>query len=42
MASEDPEKASREKIVMPINPGTGEQREWPAQRSANRRGGLDK
>lgn len=41
MASEDDERASREKIVMPINPGTGEQREWPAQRAPNRRGGLN-
>ncbi len=41
MASEDPERVSNEKMVMPINPGTGEQREWPAQRSPNRKGGLD-
>lgn len=40
MASEDPERASNEKIVMPINPGTGEQREWPAQRSPRRKGGM--
>ena len=40
MASEDPEKTSREKIVMPINPGTGEQRQWPAQRSPRRKGGM--
>jgi hypothetical protein len=41
MASEDPERASREKIVMPINPGTGEQREWPSQRSPTRKGGMN-
>ena len=40
MASEDPERASSEKIIMPINPGTGEQREWPAQRSPRRKGGM--
>ncbi|WP_223034413.1 M20/M25/M40 family metallo-hydrolase [Hanstruepera marina] len=40
MASEDPERASNEKIVMPINPGTGEPREWPAQRSPTRKGGM--
>lgn len=40
MASEDPERVSNEKMVMPINPGTGEQRQWPAQRSPNRKGGL--
>ena len=39
MASEDPERVSNEKMVMPINPGTGERREWPAQRSPNRKGG---
>ena len=41
LASEDPERVSNEKMVMPINPGTGERREWPAQRSPNRKGGLD-
>jgi Zn-dependent M28 family amino/carboxypeptidase len=38
MASEDPEKSSREKIVLPINPRTGEQRSWPAPRSPQRDG----
>ena len=41
MACEDPEKTSRDKAVLGINPRTGEQREWPSQRSPNRRGGLD-
>lgn len=40
-ASEDPAKASREKIVLPVNPRTGQSGEWPAQRSPNRKGGLD-
>jgi hypothetical protein len=40
MASEDPERVSNEKMAMPINPGTGERRQWPAQRSPNRKGGM--
>ncbi|WP_233505499.1 M20/M25/M40 family metallo-hydrolase [Rhodohalobacter sp. SW132] len=39
MASEDPETFDRERRVMPIDPRTGEQREWPQQRSPNRSGG---
>ena len=41
MASEDPEKTSREKAVLPINPRTGQQRQWPEPRSPNRSGGED-
>nr|WP_157514708.1 M20/M25/M40 family metallo-hydrolase [Mangrovimonas sp. TPBH4] len=41
MASEDPETASREKIVMPIDPKTGEQQFWPEQKSPKRLGGVD-
>jgi len=41
MASEDPEKTSREKSVLPLNSRTGEQRTWPNQRKANRKGGLN-
>lgn len=41
MASEDPNRASTEKAVLPINARTGEQTKWPAQTKANRRGGLD-
>jgi len=41
MASEDPETISREKRVMPIDPRTGEQMEWPQMRSPERSGGLD-
>ncbi|NAS32201.1 M20/M25/M40 family metallo-hydrolase [Flavobacteriaceae bacterium R38] len=41
MASEDPERTSNVKSVLPINPRTGVKREWPTQRSPNRRGGLD-
>jgi len=37
-ASED-KKTSREKIKMPINPRTGEQRTWPSPRSPERDGG---
>lgn len=40
MASEDPERASNERMKMPINPGTGERREWPSKRSPNRKGGM--
>lgn len=40
MASEDPERTSRDRAVLPVNPRTGEQRTWPSQRSPNRRGGL--
>jgi Zn-dependent M28 family amino/carboxypeptidase len=41
MASEDPEKTSREKAVLPINSRTGEQRTWPEPRSPNRDGGKN-
>lgn len=41
MACEDPEKTSREKAVLPVNQRTGKPGEWPAQRKANRKGGLD-
>lgn len=40
-ASEDPETTSRERAVLPRNPRTGEQMEWPEPRDATRRGGLD-
>ena len=39
MASEDPEKTSTEKSVLPINPRTGEQLTWPEVRQPNRDGG---
>lgn len=39
MASEDPEKASREKSVLPVNKRTGKQSEWPTPRKATREGG---
>ena len=38
-ASEDPEKTSREKSVLHLNPRTGEPMTWPAPRSPNRNGG---
>jgi len=39
MASEDPERSSREKAVLSINPRTGERRTWPTPRSPTREGG---
>lgn len=41
MASEDPEKTSRVKSVLPLNSRTGKQREWPSPRSPRRVGGMD-
>jgi hypothetical protein len=41
MASEDPERASNEQIVLPVNPRTGKQREWPEPKSPTRSGGND-
>ncbi len=41
MASEDPEKASAERIVMPIDERTGEPMKWPELREPTRKGGLD-
>lgn len=41
MASEEPNKTSRERIALPLNEDTGEQRKWPEQRKATRKGGLD-
>ncbi|MCH5689410.1 hypothetical protein LWM68_37320 [Niabella sp. W65] len=40
-ASEDPQKTSREKIVLPIDAETGKPREWPKPVSPTRRGGLE-
>ena len=41
MASEDENRTSNEKRVLPINSKTGKQRIWPKQRTPNRDGGLD-
>jgi hypothetical protein len=41
MASEDPERTSREKAVLSVDPRTGEQREWPTPREPNREGGTN-
>jgi Zn-dependent M28 family amino/carboxypeptidase len=41
MASEDPEKASNEKSVLPINPRTGERISWPTTRQPTRKGGVN-
>ncbi len=40
MACEDPERTSREKAVLPLNPRTGEPRDWPTPRSPTRKGGM--
>ncbi|GHA55456.1 M20/M25/M40 family metallo-hydrolase [Pontibacter akesuensis] len=40
-ASEDPELSNRERIVLPVDSRTGEQRTWPALREPTRKGGLD-
>lgn len=40
MASEDPEKASRERRVLPTN-NSGDQRTWPEPKSPDRRGYLE-
>ena len=40
MASEDNEKTSREKIVLPVSKRTGKQMKWPSSRSPNRKGGM--
>ena len=39
MASEDPEKTSREKSVLPLSKRSGQQLQWPTPRSPNRKGG---
>jgi len=41
MASEDPEKASPEKIKLPVNQRTGERMAWPEVKEPTRKGGLD-
>jgi len=41
MASEDPESTNRTKSVLPINSRTGKPGNWPEQRKATRKGGLD-
>lgn len=38
VASEDPERVSNEKIVLPNNKNTGKQIEWPAVKSPTRKG----
>lgn len=40
MASEDPEKTSRTKSVLPVSTRTGKQLTWPTPRSPQRKGGL--
>ena len=41
VASEDPNKTSRDKSIMPINTKTGELSTWPEQKKATRKGGVD-
>ena len=41
MASEDPQKTSREKAVLGVSPFTGRQATWPEPRKATRKGGMD-
>lgn len=41
MASEDPEKSSREQIKLPLNQRTGEPMTWPTPRSPTRKGGVE-
>ncbi len=41
MASEDPQKASNEKINLPVNPRTGEPMQWPKVEEPTRKGGID-
>lgn len=41
MASEDPQRTSREKAVLSIDPRTGEQRQWPEPRAPEREGGKN-
>jgi len=41
MASEDPQKTSREKSVLHLNPRSGEPMSWPTPRSPNRNGGQE-
>ena len=41
MACEDPEKTSREKAVLGINPRSGENAEWPTPRTPERNGGQE-
>ncbi|SIQ11202.1 M20/M25/M40 family metallo-hydrolase [Maribacter ulvicola] len=42
MASEDPEKTSREKIDLGMDKRSGKKREWPQPRKPQRKGGQDK
>jgi hypothetical protein len=41
MASEDPEKTSRERSVLPVSRRSGKQLEWPSPRSPERNGGRN-
>jgi hypothetical protein len=40
-ASEDPDRSSNQKSVLPLNPRTGNQATWPEPKSPTRKGGMD-
>ena len=40
MASEDENRTSSEKIILPLNERTGKQSEWPTPRNPERKGGM--
>ena len=40
MASEDNEKASRERMLLPVDPKTGERQTWPEIKQPERKGGF--
>lgn len=40
-ASEDPDRSSNQKSVLPLNPRTGNQATWPEPKSPTRKGGID-
>lgn len=41
MACEDPQRTSREKIVLPVNSRTGQPGKWPEKRNPTRKGGVE-
>jgi len=41
MACEDPANASRDKIILPADPKTGEPGKWPEQKTPTRKGGVN-
>lgn len=41
MASEDPKTFPRDKATLPVNSRTGQRANWPEQRKATRKGGVN-